>query len=131
MKNRTVILDADRIGELLVVLEDYHIQLNATLKKVINNMQQIMEAMDTCYYIGVIETHVKANKLSKDELELLEAWEKELYDTPNTEEIEIVAQFTCDLSTAWDMSAIVDEVAEFITNKGYKLNFIGETPDKQ
>lgn len=73
--NPFVILDADHTGYLLVMLAEYH---TFVLDQWHCGEKQNDDVAETCYMLGNIESRVRYNHLTQDDLDLLEDWEAEL-----------------------------------------------------
>ena len=125
---RGVSLDAERMGELAVVLADYRTKINMELPDIMGDEELLLEAMDTCYYIGAIEARLLANNLSKDEYELLEAWEKELY-AEEKRSVHVMAIFETEV-TDDTFGGVLDDTARLLGEAGFHIEFIGEHPFK-
>ena len=73
--DQSVILDADHAGHLLVMLAEYH---TFVLDQWHCGELENDDVANTCYLLGNIESRVRYNHLTQDDLDLLEYWEEEL-----------------------------------------------------
>ena len=72
-----VSIDADHMGYLLSILADYHTMAMVQLD---SGLVGPGTCADTCYMLGNIEGRLLYSGLTQDDLDLVEAWEKELND---------------------------------------------------
>lgn len=68
-------IDADHQGHLLVMLAEYHTMVmdQSHCGELGND-----DVASTCYMIGNVESRVRYNHLTPDDLELMELWEEDL-----------------------------------------------------